>query len=172
MCPRLFVYASNSFTFHYVSIKSTEHYAYNAEHHHLHSTMYLLNQQLLYAQVYKHRHLHSTMYLLNRANYGLYEPSNLFTFHYVSIKSRLHRTRRASHRHLHSTMYLLNQIGATITAIDTCLFTFHYVSIKSQTISPQIINQANLHSTMYLLNQNQIAQCCCETQIYIPLCIY
>ena len=174
MCPRLFVYASNSFTFHYVSIKSTEHYAYNAEHHHLHSTMYLLNQQLLYAQVYKHRHLHSTMYLLNRANYGLYEPSNLFTFHYVSIKSRLHRTRRASHRHLHSTMYLLNlepylyltfvlrylhstmyllnQIGATITAIDTCLFTFHYVSIKSQTISPQIINQANLHSTMYLLN--------------------
>ena len=88
MCPRLFVYASNSFTFHYVSIKSTEHYAYNAEHHHLHSTMYLLNQQLLYAQVYKHRHLHSTMYLLNLP---------------LSAYDSTTKT------HLHSTMYLLNR---------------------------------------------------------------
>ena len=97
----------------------------------LHSTMYLLNQSCAVAPSVSIPYLHSTMYLLNL------EPYLYLTFVL---------------RYLHSTMYLLNQIGATITAIDTCLFTFHYVSIKS--LKHKVIGQIHmhLHSTMYLLN--------------------
>ena len=72
-----------------------------------------------------------------------------FTFHYVSIKSRQHRT----------------------VAVWVAVFTFHYVSIKS--LSGDNLTQMvqDLHSTMYLLNpcgwQDHILY-----QIYIPLCIY
>ena len=55
-------------------------------------------------------YLHSTMYLLNRDDFSdkKYVYSK-FTFHYVSIKSKLVLTVNDSDIYLHSTMYLLNR---------------------------------------------------------------
>ena len=62
---RVALIAFCSFTFHYVSIKSTK-----VAHH---ESVYF--------------NLHSTMYLLNRATFALLPMYFIFTFHYVSIKS-------------------------------------------------------------------------------------
>ena len=75
----------------------------------LHSTMYLLNHVPILQRVCQLRYLHSTMYLLNPDAEDNHIHGNIFTFHYVSIKSfRMHPTRFLQHKHLHSTMYLLN----------------------------------------------------------------
>ena len=56
------------------------------------------------------KNLHSTMYLLNPAIVeDLKKADMLFTFHYVSIKSRVLSMMRKLLSNLHSTMYLLNQ---------------------------------------------------------------
>ena len=75
----------------------------------------------------------------------------VFTFHYVSIKSAHWETYTERDSHLHSTMYLLNQIPSSEVPIATA-FTFHYVSIKSQACYNDHFPIFNLHSTMYLLN--------------------
>ena len=60
---------------------------------------------------------------------------NVFTFHYVSIKSRLH----------------------TLRDVGKSLFTFHYVSIKSGVTGGGAgAGMAYLHSTMYLLNLDAV----------------
>ena len=132
MCPYLFVYASNSFTFHYVSIKShSSLYLHHCTLFNLHSTMYLLNHFRKMASRPVYPHLHSTMYLLNRhivllATREYYS----FTFHYVSIKSYPSFNPPIFRFNLHSTMYLLN------------LWLLHNQSNRGH----------DLHSTMYLLN--------------------
>ena len=93
--------------------------------------MYLLNR--IYTRRYNHTlcYLHSTMYLLNRSLIGTSDRiANIFTFHYVSIKSRLGAQGQGAYCDLHSTMYLLN-LSVYIVYIHIAIFTFHYVSIKS-----------------------------------------
>ena len=53
----------------------------------LHSTMYLLNQSHIRPTTFDLLYLHSTMYLLNPFEAISTAVSNVFTFHYVSIKS-------------------------------------------------------------------------------------
>ena len=75
-------------------------------------------------------YLHSTMYLLKLIVNGLIILyNNIFTFHYVSIKTK-------------PVEEFFN--------IDF-EFTFHYVSIKTITARMMQIVEINLHSTMYLL---------------------
>ena len=134
--------------------------------------MYLLNPKAHECWYIYRIHLHSTMYLLNRMCQGLQWQENIFTFHYVSIKSHV----------------------SLIKSIMVLVFTFHYVSIKSIcvmckcqpgdhlhstmyllnpiSIMPYIANISNLHSTMYLLNRCRAYRFAEVIRIYIPLCIY
>ena len=77
-----------TFTFHYVSIKSTSWAQRHTYIYHLHSTMYLLNQLCNPQPPSGESDLHSTMYLLN--HYSSDEVNSL-------------------EENLHSTMYLLNR---------------------------------------------------------------
>ena len=52
-----------------------------------------------------------------------------FTFHYVSINTRM----------------------ATQEDFDKFYFTFHYVSINTRMLTPEYLRQITLHSTMFLL---------------------
>ena len=75
----------------------------------LHSTMYLLNQEMRREFKVNDTNLHSTMYLLNHLCPGMDNHHYLvFTFHYVSIKSGTAIPKVLFYCHLHSTMYLLN----------------------------------------------------------------
>ena len=94
--------------------------------------MYLLNLKIVDNICGLCDDLHSTMYLLNPES----SPSQTFartefTFHYVSIKSRLYVLAIEAVLNLHSTMYLLNH-KAKVLSVTTLEFTFHYVSIKSR----------------------------------------
>ena len=108
LCPRLFVYASNSFTFHYVSIKSIVRNKHGLVVCYLHSTMYLLNHKCKVIIGTIGANLHSTMYLLNPEWLQNNSYNGKFTFHYVSIKSSQYTMTTSTETHLHSTMYLLN----------------------------------------------------------------
>ena len=91
------------------------------------------------------------MYLLKLPDEPDELLSSVFTFHYVSIKTRT----PAAQQHRHNK------------------FTFHYVSIKTH--SPALISFSclYLHSTMYLLKHTkQSAAIDKNKEIYIPLCIY
>ena len=71
------------------------------------------------------------MYLLNPDDVTLFVFDEVFTFHYVSIKSA----------------YILHDKDINTE------FTFHYVSIKSH-VGPEYVTSLDyLHSTMYLLNR-------------------
>ena len=56
---------------------------------------------------------------------------NKFTFHYVSIKTHSPALISFSCLYLHSTMYLLKQISESKIKTTIVTFTFHYVSIKT-----------------------------------------
>ena len=77
--------------------------------------------------------------------------ARVFTFHYVSIKSKQTIFLCLRLTHLHSTMYLLNPIWHGY-AEHRKEFTFHYVSIKSLGSQRSLTSRYHLHSTMYLLN--------------------
>ena len=119
-----------------------------------------------------HPNLHSTMYLLKQSAAKIRSYFILFTFHYVSIKTTLHRNVSRFKK----------------------LFTFHYVSIKTVILlllhicsmdlhsTMYLLKRAvilslpafcnNLHSTMYLLKLIKIVTFSLTFYIYIPLCIY
>ena len=69
------------------------------------------------------------MYLLKLKEAEKQAATEVFTFHYVSIKTK----RKASYRS------------------HMVLFTFHYVSIKTILPTSYKLSKAYLHSTMYLL---------------------
>ena len=119
-------------------------------------------------------YLHSTMYLLKLpAISKITSFYSVFTFHYVSIKTKtrlsvmsiqnyLHSTMYLlkpslpvflylPQTNLHSTMYLLKHNNPTTIQCYSAKFTFHYVSIKTHLCSLQFLFQKDLHSTMYLL---------------------
>ena len=52
--------------------------------------------------------LHSTMFLLNPIRGEIGTDIIVFTFHYVSIKSKTLMVQLAAYINLHSTMFLLN----------------------------------------------------------------
>ena len=103
-----------------------------------------------------------------------YKETAFFTFHNVSIKSKLLQSFSMLLTALHSTMYLLNpehtREDYTLFCIFTfhnvsikscslrhcfdrpCAFTFHNVSIKSSEDKSPVDRVLALHSTMYLLN--------------------
>ena len=76
---------------------------------HLHSTMFLLIRYFAWRKETKGRYLHSTMFLLiHERRIRKTKREVLFTFHNVSINTRLSRTRQDSPlTYLHSTMFLL-----------------------------------------------------------------
>ena len=77
------------FTFHNVSIKSVSIASLGSTFSSLHSTMYLLNHTLSHCTQARLLSLHSTMYLLNLGEYTFDDFTTSFTFHNVSIKSRI-----------------------------------------------------------------------------------
>ena len=111
------------FTFHYVSIKSLNTKNITAVTFNLHSTMYLLNPSVVFTLYIKMINLHSTMYLLNRVSFIASMYYFIFTFHYVSIKSRWAWRCSLGIWYLHSTMYLLNLESSSK------LLTVHYIYI-------------------------------------------
>ena len=71
------------------------------------------------------------MYLLNRLEELLTNKRNLFTFHYVSIKSTGHML-QSSYTSPFTFHYVSIKSGITKGYLGTNnKFTFHYVSIKS-----------------------------------------
>ena len=75
------------FTFHYVSIKSTD-----AEDNHIHGNIFTfhyvsIKSKLVLTVNDSDTYLHSTMYLLNLKKVEIRPTKKEFTFHYVSIKS-------------------------------------------------------------------------------------
>ena len=119
----------------------------------LHSTMYLLNQEVWEWSIVLIINLHSTMYLLNRAQFAAFSSSaSVFTFHYVSIKSVSLVRPPYMMLDLHSTMYLLNRVpywGPCTT--DQDLHSTMYLLNRCHTEGARC-TWCNLHSTMYLLN--------------------
>ena len=81
--------------------------------------------------------------------------ANIFTFQYVSIKTRRSCVRFRGERHLHSNMFLLRRPESRTDDFDADKFTFQYVSIK--TAMRAIFNSAiiYLHSNMFLLRQRR-----------------
>ena len=98
------------------------------------------------------------MYLLNRTCKFSPNASNVFTFHYVSIKS--HPVRQELNILRKFTFHYVSIKSDTGTDIETVTqkFTFHYVSIKSLKIQQDPLQAVYLHSTMYLLNP--VFRCC------------
>ena len=119
--------------------------------------------------------LHSTMYLLNLVSKDTSHCLNLFTFHYVSIKSAsthvvINTTCEFTFHYVSIKSFLsassisrptsftfhyvsIKSKSESKVSLFSSRFTFHYVSIKS--VIKQIIlivKQIHLHSTMYLLN--------------------
>ena len=117
--------------------------------------------------------LHSTMFLLiQSADSSSKVPGTTFTFHDVSINTKIADSGLTTGNPLHSTMFLLilwdcrvrlgiwyftfhdvsiNTI-AVITIDETpTLFTFHDVSINTKQDSCQCRCDDTLHSTMFLL---------------------
>ena len=127
------------FTFHYVSIKTYDRCRPAHQNSYLHSTMYLLKRGQHRRHIQSHMYLHSTMYLLKRkggvtdvrTDFDLHstmyllklpdEPdellSSVFTFHYVSIKTKCILFFHRCFLYLHSTMYLLKHTKQS-AAID------------------------------------------------------
>ena len=103
-------------------------------------------------------HLHSTMYLLNQEMLALVMNLVLrFTFHYVSIKSFFLKPVLPDLSYLHSTMYLLNQAG-NFPVPATHTFTFHYVSIKSS-ISRYFAVDIKIFTFHYVSIKSQLRPC-------------
>ena len=96
----------------------------------------------------------------------------LFTFHYVSIKTMKILFFTLYLLHLHSTMYLLKLPAISKITSFYSVFTFHYVSIKTKTRLSVRSIQNYLHSTMYLLKPVTLRNNHFLHTIYIPLCIY
>ena len=118
----------------------------------LHSTMFLLNLRGNPQQFIQQANLHSTMFLLNRTTEFTADITvNIFTFHYVSIKSYVSPIVETIPSNLHSTMFLLNLTPLMLRSCLFIWFTFHYVSIKST--EREAIKEYN-------------------RMIYIPLCFY
>ena len=99
--------------------------------------------------------------------------TRLFTFHYVSIKSFSFIYGMCCNFNLHSTMYLLN-LGLYITDCPIpAEFTFHYVSIKS-TLRPYASECILLFTFHYVSIKSKWlwGYMYDSKKIYIPLCIY
>ena len=74
----------------------------------LHSTMSLLKLHSTGVRCCQRPALHSTMSLLKPSvSYDEHTHGNIFTFHYVSIKTQIMQARWAIRATLHSTMSLL-----------------------------------------------------------------
>ena len=71
--------------------------------------MYLLKLAHAFDNIPLLYHLHSTMYLLKQAKIINSTDNLIFTFHYVSIKTRAGHGVKPKKMNLHSTMYLLKQ---------------------------------------------------------------
>ena len=98
----------------------------------LHSTMFLLIRWNLKLQPVAIIHLHSTMFLLIRNLSLISFAFLLFTFHNVSINSRVLASVEVVLWYLHSTMFLLILTLVTVTVGFPTIFTFHNVSINSR----------------------------------------
>ena len=119
------------FTFHHVSIKTHQKQMKIIKQFNLHSTMYLLKQDLHYWIFTRSTNLHSTMYLLKLWYVKSLMSTRKFTFHHVSIKTVTTVDVLLLHYNLHSTMYLL-KLKTIIAVIGAYVFTFHHVSIKTR----------------------------------------
>ena len=111
------------FTFHYVSIKTTQDQFNDPDSITLHSTMSLLKRLLHQTIPDLHRSLHSTMSLLKpRPIMNVSGIYNHFTFHYVSIKTVIAAVRPLNMSSLHSTMSLLKHSSKRITSSPLYLY--------------------------------------------------
>ena len=121
------------FTFHNVSINTCLRTRSEWYYSNLHSTMFLLILPLPTHRCRVHRYLHSTMFLLIPIDQPLSAFSFLkFTFHNVSINTRLTTRSTAWLLNLHSTMFLL-------------------ILLQDSRVRWQVLY---LHSTMFLLIQH------------------
>ena len=118
-------------------------------------------------------HLHSTMYLFQLVNIPLLPNSpKPFTFHYVSISTRISKWHFIGRDNLHSTMYLFQPIDNSPPApamwiyIPLCIY---FNVVQSITLAHSF---SHLHSTMYLFQRAALTYALSAELIYIPLCIY
>ena len=139
-------------------------------------------------------YLHSTMYLLKRSFVMNQSTFDVFTFHYVSIKTHKYFDIYKRHHYLHSTMYLLKRAVSSLSSSLVLSFTFHYVSIKTYifpdvksffiTFTFHYVSIKTCHFLNLLFYQITftfhyvsiktiyLRIYCRSIFIYIPLCIY
>ena len=75
---------------------------------------------------------------------------NVFTFHYASTLSPLHKNAKTCMLHLHSIMLLLYP-NKLVSLSSSHAFTFHYASTLSVHMLPRQLSFLYLHSIMLLL---------------------
>ena len=139
----------------------------------LHSTMFLLKRLICNRRQNGWKPLHSTMFLLKLIPPVLQNRHNFFTFHNVSIKTKLFSRHKNTFLSLHSTMFLLKPITQTGIIVGCCHFTFHNVSIKTyRTGAGSWWLHSSLHSTMFLLKLLVSSPTFASIRLYIPQCFY
>ena len=99
-------------------------------------------------------------------------PIRRFTFHYVSINSKLLIFFTCLTPVFTSHYVSINSLSGCVIYHHSVTFTSHYVSINSGNVIKDAGYSVYLHPTMYLLIPHQRPICCHNLIIYIPLCIY
>ena len=98
------------FTSHYVPIKSTFLFIVLFLPIYLHPIMFLLNRHVNYNILVQLLYLHPIMFLLNLSTASFCSSiADIFTSHYVPIKSTMYLDISISISYLHPIMFLLNR---------------------------------------------------------------
>ena len=138
----------------------------------LHSTMFLLNPEVV---SFDYTDAEFTFHYVSIKSMSIRQLLvNLveFTFHYVSIKSMLSVLNYGIESEFTFHYVSIKSIFIYSSYVVVSSFTFHYVSIKSLKVMRNWQSVLNLHSTMFLLNRKVKCKDLVITGIYIPLCFY
>ena len=97
--------------------------------------------------------LHSNMFLLRRGSVRRGNYDVVFTFQYVSIKTRYRRIDTSHIRNLHSNMFLLRPETAGIEKTVYINLHSNMFLLRRRLVYDRQSHKENLHSNMFLLRQ-------------------
>ena len=118
-------------------------------------------------------YLHSTMFLLIRVCGVPTAFCNVFTFHNVSINSKIAEAVNDEPVKFTFHNVSINSDKNAMLMASKALFTFHNVSINSLIARHECLYKLHhLHSTMFLLIPRKAAEYAGLILIYIPQCFY
>ena len=118
----------------------------------LHSTMFLLIQQLMHMlTILTFFFTFHNVSINTSVRFSTLSSRSSFTFHNVSINTSSDSTADSFTYTLHSTMFLLIRFVADGRFCSKISFTFHNVSINTFLPILAQVSLLSLHSTMFLL---------------------